>query len=94
MIKEKTKERTKNVTTIRTSLINARKFPSLNEQSTLQFKQGIKAGKSNILVAVRVRPSLKKEIDAGIPEVIRVVNKKIVIVDPGVDKNDVLRVHR
>jgi hypothetical protein len=37
---------------------------------------------------------LKKEIEAGIPEVIRVVNKKIVIVDPGVDENDVLRVNR
>jgi hypothetical protein len=65
------------------------------EQDTDEFKDNLAGGESNILVAVRLRPMLKKEIEADYKDIVRTMDKKmVVLLDPGVDSDDVLRVNR
>lgn len=65
------------------------------EQDTDEFKDHLASGESNILVAVRLRPMLKKEIEAEYKDIVRILDKKmVVLLDPGVDSDDVLRVNR
>jgi kinesin family protein 18/19 len=66
-----------------------------NELTTEKFKENMNSGQSNILVAVRVRPLLKKEREQGCKNIIRVLDRKVVVLlDPGVHSDDVLRAKR
>ncbi|PHJ25723.1 kinesin motor domain-containing protein [Cystoisospora suis] len=56
----------------------------------------MKQGQSNILVAVRVRPLLPKEVQAGCRQIVRVLDNRVVLLlDPGPSsQDDVLRLKR
>lgn len=62
---------------------------------TSAFMSAMQEGRSNVLVALRVRPLLPKEIKRGDANLIRVMdNKMVVLMDPGTDEDDFLRRNR
>ena len=67
---------------------------STSTASTNQYKDRLKAGESNVLVAVRVRPMWKREIK-GTTNVVKIIDQKMVVVmDPKADSSDILRANR
>jgi kinesin family protein 18/19 len=67
---------------------NLKKTSSINkkisESDTNNFKDSMRTGKSNILVAVRCRPLTSKEIAISKEETLKILNKKVVcVIDPG-----------
>lgn len=67
-----------------------------DEGETEDFVESMKQGQSNILVAVRVRPLLLKEVQAGCRQIVRVLDNRVVLLlDPGPSsQDDVLRLKR
>ena len=70
--------------------------PAEVEKETEQFVEELKEGKSNILVAVRVRGLLPAERHVGGRAILRVLDRKVVVVmDPGITAaDDYLRLNK
>ena len=66
---------------------------STSTASTNQYKDRLKAGESNVLVAVRVRPMCEREIKRG-TNVVKIIGQMVVVVDPKADSSDILRANR
>src|SRR5688572_20992828 len=67
----------------------------VSDITTNDLKNEMNSGQSNVLVAVRVRPLLRKEVENGSRDIIKVMDGKMVVVlDPGVSSDDVLRLNR
>ena len=66
-----------------------------DDEHLIDNKESMSSGHNNILVALRVRPLLRKEMENGSRNIIRVLDGKVVVIlDPGVSSDDVLRINR
>eukprot|EP00736_Rhodelphis_marinus_P000543 Rmarinus@m.12582 len=66
----------------------------VGEGATNRHKEEMHGGASNILVAVRVRPMSKREKQNRYNDIVKVLDRKVVVVDDDTWKDDVLRSHR
>jgi hypothetical protein len=92
--KRKAKDKNENKVAVPNNVVEKRTSTE-SVQETDDFKDSLAGGESNILVAVRLRPMLKKEEDAEYKDIVRTMDSKmVVLLDPGVDSDDILRMNR